>query len=127
VPLARLEQLEAPLDRRPQRPLPLRGVARARREQVEAPLEPFEDALGSQHLHARGRQLEGEREPVQPPCDVRHVLIGLEGGQKLPGSLDEQRDGLVDRQGRHGVLLLPRDVQPLAARREDARLELRDH
>ena len=69
-PLARLEQLVAPVDRRAQRVLAGGRVARAGREQVKAVLEPREHRRRVEQLGARGGQLEGEREPVEGPADA---------------------------------------------------------
>ncbi len=64
--LCRIEQVVAPLDRGAQRALPLGQVAGAAGEQVEALAEPRQDRLRRQELHARSRELERERQPVEP-------------------------------------------------------------
>ena len=65
-----VEQRVAPLDRRAQRLLPPRRVARARGEQVERMLEPLEQRLRSQEPEPRSGELERERQPVETPADL---------------------------------------------------------
>ena len=54
------EQLVAPADRGAERPLPLRRIAGARRQQVRA-AESFEDLLRPQDLHPSRGELDRER------------------------------------------------------------------
>ena len=68
--LVRLEQLVAPLDRRAQRSLPRRSVARARREQRQPPVEPREQLVRIEQRDACRRELDRERKPVEPPADL---------------------------------------------------------
>ena len=81
-------------------------------EQREAVPHPVQDALGAQHAGARGRQLDGQGQPIQRAdqgADHRLVL------RAPAGPLQVQADGvpLGQRlQDKHG---LPRDVQRDAA------------
>ena len=54
------------------------------------------------------------------------MLVGLEIRLQLTRALREQRHRLRRGQRRNGILLLARDVKPLPARREHARLQRRD-
>ena len=66
-----VEEAVAPVDRRAQRALPLGEVRCAPRQQREALSEPLRGALGAEHPHPRGRELDREREPVERPADPR--------------------------------------------------------
>ena len=77
--LRRREQPIAPGDRLPQRPLPVRQVARAARQQSEPLVEPGEQGGGRQRRDPRRRQFDRQRQAVQPGADRRHrrrVLVG---------------------------------------------------
>ena len=71
-PLVFGQQVPAPVDQR------LEGLlARQRRpppagEQPEAISKPHRDLLHRQERHARGRQLDGQWNAVQPPADLDH-------------------------------------------------------
>src|SRR5206468_691403 len=90
-----VEQRVAPADRRPQGALAQRQVAVARGQQVEGMVEPLEQYRGLEDSHARGGELEGERQPVEPAADRgerRRVAGGeREAGLDLLSALDEQR------------------------------------
>ena len=55
-----------------------------------------------------------------------YVLVGLEVRLQLPRTLREERHRVRRGQRRYRVLLLARNVQPLPARRQHARLERGD-
>jgi hypothetical protein len=66
------EQLVAPRDGRLEGALARQHVARPAGEQPEAVRQPGEDLRGREHPDARGRELDGEGEPVQPVADLGH-------------------------------------------------------
>ena len=70
--LGRGEQVMAPVDGGPQRPLPRRRGPVAGTQQREAVAQPGGDLLGGQHAHPGGGQLDGQRHAVQGAADVRH-------------------------------------------------------
>ena len=110
------EQVVAPVDRRAQRLLPRVGVA-ATLEQVEALREPLEDLSRRERLGARGRELDRERQLVEPDAE----LADLPGRFKT-GALAEQRHGLGRGERRHSVLDFALDAQELAARHEHVQI-----
>ena len=71
--LVRLEQVVAPVERAAQRPLARRQVARARRSSSAEPPRPSAPSMRrrAQHGHARGRELDRQRQAVQPAADLR--------------------------------------------------------
>ena len=77
-----LEERVAPVDRGPERLLPLGNVARAGREHVEGAVEPLEQRLRGQKPQAGRGELEGERQAVQAPAD------GRDGGGVLGRQLE---------------------------------------
>ena len=101
-----VEQLVAPLDGRAQRLLPVRRVAGAAGEQVEALREPLDDLLWCQRFHPRRGQLEREREPVEAARDLRHVLVRLEARFELTRALREQLNRVLEREHGHRILVL---------------------
>ncbi len=109
----------APRDRRPQRRLARIGVAAAP-EQVEPGAEPLEDLRRRERRRARGRQLDRERERVEPPAQLGDLVGRLE-----LRPLAEQRHRLGGGERRHGELDLAVDAQALAARDEDGEVRAR--
>ena len=112
-----------------------RQVAGAAGEEVEPLLEPFEDRLRREQLHARGRELDREREPVEAaadPGDRRRVFVGeLEAGLDRLRPVEEELDrgraretgvaiavGVGQRERRHRELALLAEVQRGLARHE---------
>ena len=77
----------------PQRPLTFRAVTPAGEER-QTTVEARQQLLRLEQPDPRGRQLEGQREPVQPPADLRHRR-GLSASDRSPGGracpLHEQR------------------------------------
>ena len=130
-----VEQLVAPLDRCPQRPLP--GVPwRAGGEQREPIVEPREDRGDREHPGASSGELDRQREAVEHPAH-RRDLLGIGGVDREvpahgPGPLGEQLHGLAgaevvhrgarrwQAERRHGPQHLAGDAERLAAGREDA-------
>ena len=84
----------APLDGRAQRLLARQRGPAAAGEQAEAVVELGQDLLDPQHAGARRRQLERQRDAVEPPADLgdgRRVGVGeRELGRDLAGALDEE-------------------------------------
>ena len=80
-----VEQLVAPLDRAAERALALGQVSRAAGEEPQPLLEPLEDLRRRERLHARGGQLERERQVVEPPADLGDGLVGLEARARPRG------------------------------------------
>ena len=76
VLLALVQQVEAPLDRLRERRLACGCVARRVAEQLVLLVESFEQLAGVEHVDAGGRELERERQPVEPPADRGHRRAG---------------------------------------------------
>ena len=117
-----VQQLVAPFDRRPERPLTLGQISCATGEERQAVLEPGEDFPGCEGLHPNCRQVEREREMVEPAADLGNRLVRLEAGLHGPRPRIEEGDPLPLLQRRHRVLLLCGEAQPLAARHENIEL-----
>ena len=94
LPLA--QQVVAPGDRGPQRVLALVGVLRAAGQQRQPLVEPAQQRLGRERPHPRRRELDRERQAVEPGADLRDglgVLLGdPEVGRRRLGPLGEERD-----------------------------------
>ncbi|GAA5765823.1 hypothetical protein Aros01_02314 [Streptosporangium roseum] len=99
------QQLPAPVDHRAQGPLPCRGAAVSRGEQPEPVVEPFGQVVDVQCAQAGGRQLQGQRDAVQPAADRR----------------DRSGVGVVDHEprngGRRACLEQPDGAEPAEGRR----------
>ena len=76
-----------------------RHVARPAREQVEALLEPREQRLRREQLRARSRELDRERQAVEPDANLGdRRRIGVGHGEvrfHRTRAVDEERDRLV--------------------------------
>ena len=100
--LALVEQVVAPIDQGAQRLLARKDVAAAAGEHPEALVEPFAQLFWAEHLHARSRQFDRQRNAVEPAADVRHdrrIFVGE--GKRIAGgrrAFDEERDRLVAQQ-----------------------------
>ncbi len=117
--LGRGEQVIAPLDRGPQRALPLGSISRAAGQKRQAAVEAGDQRIWIERLQPRGCELDRKRQPVEPPADLGHPLVlVLETGQHRLGALAKQlhRGRLGYRPER--VLALADDVERLAARDE---------
>ena len=143
LPLTLREEVVAPRDRVAERALPLRERRTGPRRQVEPALQPLEERLRRKHFAPGGRELDREREPVEPHADlcdrtnirVRHLEVGPDGTR----TLDEQprRVRLQERlrcrrsggkpQRRDGILALARDMERLAARDQERQARARRH
>ena len=79
-PLRLGQQVEAPVDRRPQRPVPRQRRAAAAGQEPEPVVEASRDLGGRQRADPRGGQLDRQRDAIQPAADLRdRVRVG--GGQ----------------------------------------------
>jgi hypothetical protein len=118
------------VSRSAQRLLPGGRVARAAGQQHQPVGQARQQCLGRQHAHARRRQLERQRQPVQPPADLddRLRVVGRqhEGRAHCLRPRDEELHrgclrqprgiGAVrQRQRRHRVFLLGGQAQRHAA------------
>ena len=99
------EEVVRPGDGGAHRPLPLRQIAAAAGQERQAPVEPRQERCRWQQIRAGGRQLDGQRQPVEPPADLRHDRrIGLRQRERWGdglGALDKQphrrRVAMVER------------------------------
>jgi hypothetical protein len=68
-------------------------------QQAESIVEPRRDLLDREHLHPARRELDRERDPVQPVADLGHprrVLVRhREARLDHAGPIDEEAHGLV--------------------------------
>ena len=101
--LGRGEQVVAPGERRLHRLLPGRPAPRAAGQQPEGVSEPGGDLVDLEHAQPRGRELDRQRDAVQPGADLRHRRRVRRGQRELrvdrPGALDEEAHGR--RAGQH--------------------------
>ena len=121
--LDRLEQRVAPVDRRNERLLPSRHVSRAAGEEREPLLQTARDLGQREQPDAGGRELDRERQAVQPPADRAHLLhlrrCRLGHRARSSCAREEQLEAVVVDERWHRVLGLGRHVQALAARRQN--------
>ena len=133
----RVEEVVAPIDGASQCLLAGREIPCTGLEETEPMLEPSENGRRGKESHTRRRELDGQREPVEPRadlCDCGRVVVGhLESGAHRDCALDEQphcvelRDALGrvriarigQRERSHRQILLARDPQGSATRRQD--------
>jgi hypothetical protein len=139
--LAGLEEVVAPLDRRPERLLALGQVAGPAAEELQAVSEAVAESLGREEVQARRGQLDGQRQAIETPADLEHrggVVVGqAEVGSHGPGPFDEELDRLEgtqglgrDRTGRRSAATWADQEEALAADPErlaagDEKLEVR--
>src|SRR5262249_43038434 len=109
-----VQQLIAPVQYGPQCLLPGRSVARAARQQLEPMLQPVEDLRRAQHVRARRRQLDRERQAIEPTAELADRLVGHERRPKAPCTLDEQRRRRLLFERLKRILALAGDVEWLA-------------
>ena len=131
-----IEQPHAPVDGRAERALPLGQVGGRPRQERERLTEPLGRSLDSQDPHARGGELDRERQSVERPGDPGDALgvrlRDLEVRDDLAGALDVEahrrggRDRRSLRGGRIGdverwnaVLVLDGETERDAARGQD--------
>ena len=121
-----VQQPEAPVEGRTGRPVPvIEPSAAGQQDQLVA--QPGLQAVHPQRGHARGRQLDGQGDPIElladasDPVPVARVRRRPAGHR---GALDEQLPGVallaavLDREPGHREDRLVRDHQPHPARRE---------
>ena len=99
------QQLVTPVHGRLERPLPCDGRSRAAGQQPEPVLQPRLDLLRREDDDAGGRQLDGERNPVETPADARDRAgvagVGAKAGSTALARVDEELRGLgVDERRR---------------------------
>ena len=110
-----VEEPDAPLDGRPQRSLPFGEIDRAGAQGVEASFQPRQQGGWVQHPGASGGQLDGERETVDEPADLRDgddVVVGQ--GEAVADRLRPIDEELHGRQ--RGQLVGGRRVRERGAR-----------
>ena len=99
----------APVDRRAQRLLPLRSVARAGGEELQRVVEALEQRLGREDPDPGGGELEREGKTVEASADrsdrFRVLWCQREGVSGRPRALDEQCDRRIgdERLRRAGI------------------------
>jgi hypothetical protein len=108
------EQVMAPFDGRAQRPVPGLGITRAG-EQVEPGTDPVQQLRGGEDAQPGGRQLQRQRQPVQPRAQPVHHRRRLDQDPGGRGALPQQRGRIAGGQRRHREHALRRQLQPLAA------------
>src|SRR5215213_5253844 len=132
----------APGDGVTHRPLSSRSVARASLEDREALPKPIAQCRRREDADSRGRQFNGERQPIELAADVGYDMERVIRCRKprihRPRPFDEKLDGRVlreipglrsalgrERQRFNWLLLLTTDEQWCSARRQN--LQLRAH
>ena len=97
-PLALVEELETPVDRRLQGLLALRKVARPPDEKWQPPLEPAEELIGRERLDAHRCEFHGERQTIKAAADsLDRAALRRQQKTRLDGSRTfvEESDGAV--------------------------------
>ena len=82
--------MEAPIDRRSQGTLTRGRFARGRAERVEAPVEPAQYLFRREDFDAGRRELDRERQSVQPSADLLDRTIRRECRIELSRASDEE-------------------------------------
>ena len=95
--LVRVQKVEAPLDRRGQRPLPLRYTGPRSRQDVETFVEPSDQLRGREHADPRRGQLEREGNAFESATELEDgrpvVVVEHEVVAHASRPFDEQLDG----------------------------------
>ena len=126
------QQVVRPVDGAPERLLPFERGAAAAREELEALVEPVDKVVRCHRTHTCGRQLDRERDPVEPPAQLRDRVRVLgrerEVVLRVAGPVDEQVLGFRAVERPHGDDLFSGHRQALAAgcKHRDLRTSLRD-
>ncbi len=96
--VARVEQVITPLHRRAQGPMLGQGRLPAGGQHGEAIGQAGGQLLGGEHREPGGRQLDGQRQPVEMAADGRHgrpiLLRQAKGWLDRPRTVDEELDRL---------------------------------
>lgn len=112
----------APADRRTQRLVPVEGAPAAAGQQPEAVVEPLQNLLGGQRPQPPGRQLQGQRNPVQPAAQLAGrapAAVGQPEVRAHPGGpLGEQPQRVLVGHRGERMDALARQLQRQPARRE---------
>src|SRR5206468_2231444 len=120
-PLLSVEEVVAPLERRPQRLLaridPAAGL-----EQVEPIRETVEKLLRGEDGNASGRELEGTREVVEPRAELLGYRAGLESRINRPRPGSEELGRILRLERRDRIGLLAGQSQQLPARYEELKV-----
>ena len=118
-----VEQLVAPVERGGERLLARQGGTPTRREHAKRIAQPLGDLRRREDADTGGRQLNRQRDPVDPPADLRYrvgVLLGEDEARgDRGGAISEQLGRLARPKRGHAPVDLARDVQRLATRGED--------
>ena len=118
------EQVMAPFDGGAQCPVPGLGVARPG-EQVEPGIDPVQQLRRGVDAQPRGRQLQRQRQPVQPRAEPVHNRRRFDQDARGCGAFTQQRDRIAGGQRRHREDAFGRQLQPLAAGGEHHQLVTR--
>ena len=119
-PFVLVEQLVAPGDRVAQRPLAVGQVARPAAEDIEPAPEAVAQLGRREQAKPRGRELDRERQPVEPRADLAddgsRLVVEAEARPRLAAALHEERDrGGAHRAGGAGRQRERRHRQELLA------------
>ena len=142
--LARGQQVVAPVDQGGHRLVPRQSAGVSAGEQTEALVEPLGDLARREDLHARGGQLDRQRNAVEPAADlgnIRRVVVASTQSRRRPQAHDRRtarprhtqyvlrtpaRIGW-NRKRRQPIDTLARNLQRLSAGRENAHVGARLH
>src|SRR5882724_11858934 len=86
-------------------------------EQLESVIETITDLVNGHRRHTRGRQFNGQWDPVKTQADLRDSVgrVSRKLRRHIVSAIDEQACGRVDIKGSHRPDLLVDDAQSLAA------------
>ena len=116
------EQPVAPVDRRAQRALTRRQVARPLARELERARHRFEQLARGVVARPRRRELDRERQTVEAPAEPSHLVGLLAGPAKArrdrASPRDEEPDGVRQRQRLDPVLMLAGEPERRSARGE---------
>ncbi|TQM66661.1 hypothetical protein FHX41_0242 [Actinomadura hallensis] len=117
-----VQEVPAPLDDGPQRPVPGQGGAVPVAQQAEAVAEAGGELVRRHRAHPGRGELDRQRQAVQPPADApdRLGVVAGEPGPHGRGPLGEQLDRRREAERRHGAQRLAVHPEAFPAGREDA-------
>ena len=115
------EQVVAPFDRRAERALALRGVARAAVRSGSARSSRASSASGERSLVRAAASSIASGRPSSRAADRLDRRVRLDASRRLLGALDEERDRVGRASGSSGILVLAGDAQRRPAGREHAK------
>jgi hypothetical protein len=102
--------------------LPWGRVAQPRGKERQPPVEPYQQLVRLQERNTRRRELDRQRQPVEPAADLADRRRRAETGGDRAGAFDEESRSVIGGQWFHRVPLLGFDVQRLAAGDEHHRV-----